>query len=110
MTESKSVDVFAFAMFVVEVITGRAPFDGRQPAMVAECIRSGERPKMPGNAREVGLTGEMWKLLESCWQQDPKRRPTMEEVVRRWEAFIEPSGDDNDTKCVKILVIPASSS
>jgi len=111
VTESKPADVFAFAMFVVEVLTRKAPFDGQQPAMVAERIRSGERPRMPRNGQGVGLTGKMWKLLESCWHQNPKERPMMEEVVRRWEAFVEPSDDDNTTiKCVQILIIPASSS
>lgn len=105
VTESKPADVFAFAMFAVEVFTGKAPFHGLQPVMVAEAIRRGERPRVPRNAQEAGLTSEIWKLLESCWQQDPKKRPMMGEVVRRWEAF----HDNTTTKCVQILVIPASS-
>lgn len=49
---------------------------------------------MPGEAQAVGLTDKMWKLFERCWQQDPEKRPTREEIVRRWEKFAEhPSGE-----------------
>jgi len=104
VTESTSADVFAFAMLVVKVLTGETPFHGRQPAMAAECIRGGERPRMPRNSREVGLTGEMWELLESCWQQDPGKRPTMGEVVRRWEAFVEPRTQPSESLSRRVLI------
>jgi len=111
--ESKPADVFAFAMFAVEVFTGKVPFEEQRNEAVVLRIMRGGRPAMPANAQAVGLTGEMWKLLESCWQQNPKNRPTMDEVVRRWETFVEHNDDDNevDTECVKIIsVIQASSS
>jgi len=47
---------------------------------------------MPENSRAIGLTVEIWNLLQRCWQQNPKKRPTMEEVVRKWEKFV---GDDD---------------
>jgi len=87
--ESKSADVFAFGMFAVEVFTGKIPFDEHKNEAVVLRISQGERPDMPENAQAVGLTGEIWKLLESCWQQNPKKRPTMDEIVRRWEKFVE---------------------
>lgn len=110
VTESKFADVFAFAMFAVEVFTDKAPFDGQPPAKVVLCIQSGERPEMPGDAQGAGLTVKVWRLLESCWQQDPKKRPTMKEVVRRWRRFAEyKNNDDTTTRCVQTtLVILAS--
>ena len=104
--ESKAADVFAFGMFAVEVFTGKIPFDEQKNEAVVLQISRGGRPTMPPNAQAVGLTGEMWKLLESCWQQNPKKRPTMEEVVRRWETFVE-HDDDNDiiTECVQITQV-----
>ena len=93
--ESKAADVFAFGMFSVEVFTGKVPFEGQKNEAVVLLISRGGRPEMPGNAQAVGLTGEMWKLLESCWQQIPKKRPTMEEVVRRWQGFVANNVDNN---------------
>jgi serine/threonine protein kinase len=126
--ESKPADVFAFAMFAVEVFTGRIPFEeqkneavvlrisrggrpevsgngqdvGQKNTAVALRISRGDRPEIPGNAQEVGLTTDVWKLLEGCWQQNPKKRPTMEEVVRRWERFVDHNDDGNKvfTECV----------
>jgi hypothetical protein len=79
-------------MFAVEIFTGKIPFGGQRNEAVVVRISRGGRPEMPGNAQEVGLTGEMWKLLESCWQQNPEKRPTMEEVVRIWEELLEYNG------------------
>ena len=88
--ETKAADVFAFGMLAVEVFTGEVPFgDQRWNEAVALHISRGGRPKIPGNAHAVGLTVEMWELLESCWQQDPEERPTMGEVVSIWRKFVE---------------------
>ena len=110
--ESKAADVFAFGMFAVEVFTGKIPFEEQKNEAVVLRISRGGRPEMPENSQMVGLTAEMWKLLESCWQQNPKRRPTMEEVVRRWEKFVGDNGDRNGViECVQItLAIRISSS
>ena len=93
--ESKPTDVFSFAMFAVEVFAGTVPFKRQTLTIAALCIIRGERLEMPGNAPDVGLTDEMWGHLKSCWQQDPKKRSTMEEVVKEWRKFVEHNGDGN---------------
>ena len=113
VTESKSADVFAFAMVVVEVFTGKVPFEGQKDEAVVLQISRGGRPAMPTNAQAAGFTVGVWRLLESCWYQNPKKRPTMDEVMRRWETFLERDDDDNGIiiECVKITsVVRASSS
>ena len=93
VTESKAADAFAFAMLAVEVFTGKVPFQDETPTVAASCVRRGERPVIPQNAEQLGLTREMWKFLESCWHQDPKKRPTMKNIVRRWRGFVEHEND-----------------
>ena len=107
VTESRPADVFAFAMLAVEVFTGNVPFEEQKNEAVMFRISLGDRPEMPGNAQTTGLTAEMWELLGSCWQQDPEERPTMEEVVKRWEKFVEYNDDDNDvfTQCVYVSLV-----
>ena len=103
--ESKSADVFAFAMFAVEVFTGEIPFEGLKDEELVLRIAFGGRPEMPHNAQAVGLTYGMWRVIEACWQQNPKKRPTMEEVVRRWQKFIEHDNNHINVvnECVKII-------
>lgn len=82
--ESKAANVFAFGMLVLEVFTGKIPFEGQMNEAVVLNILRGVTPEMPENAQAVGLTNNMWMLLESCWLKNPDDRPSMEEVVRRW--------------------------
>jgi len=103
--ESKTADVFAFGMLAVEVFTGKIPFEEHKSEAVVLRISQGGRPEMPENAQAVGLTGEIWKL-ESCWQQNPRRRPTMDKIVKRWEKFVE----NVSLECVQSSSVPVSTS
>ena len=87
VVESKAADVFAFAMVVIEVYTGRVPFSGEPAATVPSLVLKGERPEMPQDAEQVGLTDDIWEFLKRCWHQNPKKRPATKEVVRKWQKF-----------------------
>ena len=86
---SKSADVFAFAMLTVEVFTGKVPFGNMKNGSIAIQIVNGKRPARPQGTEKLGLTAEMWKFIEKCWTANPKRRPTIDEMVRTWEGFVE---------------------
>jgi hypothetical protein len=109
--ETKAADVFAFGMFAVEVFTGKIPFEEQKNETVVLRISQGVRPTMPEDAQTVGLTVEMWNVFESCWHQNPKKRPTMQNVVRRWQRFVRNEGGlDTFHECVQtVLLIPSSS-
>ena len=85
---SKSADVFAFAMLAVEVFSGRVPFGGMENESVIVQIASGKRPIKPPAAEQLGLSAEMWKFIEKCWSASPNKRPTIDEVVKIWEEFV----------------------
>ena len=85
---SKSADVFAFAMLAVEVFTGNIPFGNMRNETVVIQIAQGKRPPKPQAAEQLGLTTEMWKFIEKCWSTNPAKRPTMDEVVRTWDGFV----------------------
>jgi hypothetical protein len=102
ITESKPADVFAFGMLAVEVFTGRIPLEERGEEAVVLYILQGGRPKVPHNAQELGLTAGIWKLLEACWRQSPRKRPTMREVVKRWQKVVDNEDDLNTfPECVE---------
>ncbi|KAF9647767.1 kinase-like protein [Thelephora ganbajun] len=83
--ESKPADIFAFGMLAIEVFTGEPPFQGCSSSRAARLILKGDRPELPQNAEGVGLTVQVWELLQKCWHPDPARRPTIDEVVRSCE-------------------------
>jgi cyclophilin family peptidyl-prolyl cis-trans isomerase len=87
-TASKPADVFAFAMLAVEVFSGRVPFGNMKNESVVIQIASGKRPAKPQAAEQLGLTAEMWKFIEKCWNANPSKRPTIDEVVSAWEGFV----------------------
>jgi hypothetical protein len=43
----------------------------------------GRRPTRPPAEQGIdrGLTDKMWNLMESCWSEDPIKRPTANQVV-----------------------------
>jgi hypothetical protein len=101
VAESKAADVFAFGMLAVEVFTGKVPFEEKRDEAVVLHIVRGGRPEVPQDAQALGLTAEMWELLESCWQQNPKKRPTVQQVVKKWQRFVGNDGDlDAFPECV----------
>jgi len=108
VVESKAADVFAFGMVAYEAFAGKIPFEDETQAISALRTLRGGRPEMPKNAHAVGLTGEMWKFLESCWQQDPEKRPTMGEVVRRWQGFVQNDNNDNNVVIECVQITPAT--
>ena len=87
--ESKVADVFAFAMVGVEVFTCKLPFWQLRNEAVVLYIAAGRRPEKPEDAESVGLTDEMWKHLKKCWHQNHKHRPAAEEIVQKWQGFIQ---------------------
>jgi len=75
---SKEADIFSFAMVVVEVFTGAAPFVHSPPTTVAVRILAGKRPERP---EHPSLTDEFWDFNQRCWDQKPLLRPGVSEVV-----------------------------
>jgi len=81
---TKESDVYSFAMVVIEAFTGKAPFDGTAPTTVAVGILSGKRPARP---TDESLTDALWEMVKRCWNDDPKSRPGISEVVDCLEAL-----------------------
>ena len=85
--ESMPADVFAFAILAFTAFTGRPPFEECLDLRATSRISRGERPERPQDAESIGLTAQVWRLFERCWDQCPARRPTMGEVLRTWEGL-----------------------
>jgi len=76
------------------VLTGAPPFANRQkPEVAFGVVLEGKRPARPNNSESLGITNEVWELLELCWAKDVSLRPAINLVVRclegvakRWTA------------------------
>ncbi|KAF9646892.1 kinase-like protein [Thelephora ganbajun] len=80
-------DIFAFAMLVIEVLTGELPFGDVRHESAILMIAHGKRPEKPQDAESLGLTTEMWKFIQRCWHQNPSKRPDINTVVTAWQKF-----------------------
>ena len=92
--ESKPADIFAFGMLVIEVLTGKPPFEGCSEPGAARRILRGDRPELPQNAGDVDLTNPMRDFIQRCWREDPAKRPEIDEVVTTWEGFLQVENDE----------------
>lgn len=91
---SEASDVYSFSMIVYEIMNVENSFDSKNFFDLLKKISEGFRPKIdeivPDCYRE---------LIEDCWSQDPKERPTFDEIVDRLRNnhdFITSLVDENE--------------
>ncbi len=63
--------------------TGEIPFKKRSDAEVKQFYLEGKRDKLPSDVPDVFV-----QLVSKCWDQNPKNRPTAEQIIQ----YIEKSG------------------
>ncbi|KAH8119611.1 kinase-like domain-containing protein, partial [Phellopilus nigrolimitatus] len=75
-------DVYALAMVILEIFSDNVPFHDKSEAGVVIAITLGIKPEHPGaDAVALGLTSDIWELMERCWQIDWRRRPSLREIL-----------------------------
>jgi len=77
---TRKSDSYSFAMVVIEIFTGEHPFDSWNDQQVTLLLSQGTRPGRPEHEQ---FTPKMWSLTRKCWKQNPKKRPDIEEVLRK---------------------------
>jgi len=89
-----SVDVFAFALSMFQVLLGAGPYrnDIKTESQLIAFLNAGGRPdfnRFTENGRPLPPQ-RLITLLQQCWQQLPSLRPTMKEVCETLkDIFIE---------------------
>ena len=74
--KSKESDVYALGVTFWEVFEGDRPFEGMPEMVVIQQILSNIRPEITSRT-----PSECHKLIESCWDESTKKRPTAAQLA-----------------------------
>jgi hypothetical protein len=72
-------DMYAFGVFMWELMTCLVPFDGVAPDLIAVQVKSGVRPPIPSPLPE-GFPPAFVDIIMACLQHDPHQRPSAQQV------------------------------
>lgn len=75
---TKASDVYAFAIVMYEILTDTRPFKNIDMFQLYRKVTNGERPSFEGTKP---VEKAYCDLIERCWSQEPKDRPTFNEIV-----------------------------
>ena len=49
--------------------------------MAVNAIMEGVRPRKPQEAKQLGFSDELWRIVELCWLEDRDARPGVESIL-----------------------------
>lgn len=90
---SRSSDIYAFGMTIVEIYTGKPPLSSRtftnDAQIILAVMNEGFRPERTKmTSPNCTFPDEMWNTAVWCWDQDPKKRPTIDKIVFKLESLL----------------------
>lgn len=81
---SKESDVYSFALIIYELMTKEKPFSHLKTTneIFFEVVARSGRPKFPEEEEEEEEVPCCFReMIEACWSQEPKQRPSFEQIV-----------------------------
>mmetsp|Transcript_58961 Transcript_58961/g.115986 ORF Transcript_58961/g.115986 Transcript_58961/m.115986 type:complete len:369 (+) Transcript_58961:74-1180(+) len=89
-------DIWSFGITGIELAYGEAPYQRLHPLKVMKIIIEKDPPRI--DRRKWGA--DFVALIECCLQKDPRKRPTMDEVIQQHKKFFAKA---NEQPLIEIL-------
>ena len=74
-------DIFSFAMLLFQIISRKHPFHDMQSVRIDSAVENGERPKLQDIPQAENAYFYLTRMMQRCWQGDPRQRPTTSEII-----------------------------
>ncbi|XP_037597993.1 receptor-interacting serine/threonine-protein kinase 4 isoform X2 [Cebus imitator] len=89
-------DVYSFAIVIWGVLTQKKPFaDEKNILHIMVKVVKGHRPDLPPVCRaRPRACSHLMRLMQRCWQGDPRVRPTFQEITSETEDLCEKPDDE----------------
>ena len=92
-------DVFAFGMLMWEIASRNSrPFGNLKWFEIASKIKKGKRPIIPSDCPI-----QIKNLIERCWNQEAKQRPTTQQIIEYLENLNKPQNQYVDNSTSQVL-------
>eukprot|EP01026_Neomeris_dumetosa_P042235 TRINITY_DN3511_c0_g1_i5.p1 TRINITY_DN3511_c0_g1~~TRINITY_DN3511_c0_g1_i5.p1 ORF type:complete len:1180 (-),score=146.37 TRINITY_DN3511_c0_g1_i5:1032-4571(-) len=83
--DDEKVDIYSLGVIMWEIWTMQRPWEGENMVAISyKVVNEQKRPEMPSY-----VPPRLKTLIESCWEDDPQRRPSARDVQRMLEWMIE---------------------
>ena len=76
-------DIFSFGMLLYQMISRRHPFHDMPPMKIDTAVDCGERPTLHDVPEAENAYFYLTRLMEQCWQGDPRKRLTTDEIIEK---------------------------
>ncbi|XP_053420992.1 receptor-interacting serine/threonine-protein kinase 4 isoform X2 [Nycticebus coucang] len=89
-------DVYSFAIVIWGVLTQKKPFaDEKNILHIMVKVVKGHRPELPPVCRaRPHACANLIRLMERCWQEEPRERPSFQEITSETEDLCEKPDDE----------------
>ncbi|XP_076975071.1 receptor-interacting serine/threonine-protein kinase 4 [Tamandua tetradactyla] len=89
-------DVYSFAIVIWGVLTQKKPFaDEKNILHIMVKVVKGHRPELPPVCRpRARACSALLRLMQRCWHDDPRQRPTFQEITSETEDLCERPEDE----------------
>jgi serine/threonine protein kinase len=95
---TEKVDVYAFGVVLWEICTRMVPLEDKKTIheVYESVVTRGQRPAVQAGPGPNGCPRILLRIMQQCWAEDPKKRPSMETVRntlnsdacrQEWRAF-----------------------
>jgi len=92
-------DIWSFGITAIELAYGEAPYQRLHPLKVMKIIIE----KTPPRIDRGKWSAEFVSLIECCLQKDPKKRPTMDELLSKHKKFFAKANEHSLAEILRTL-------